>query len=134
MPPSSNNDQKRVRQRIHPRWEKEWPKWEKDIKKRLREGHRQYSDKSFDRPLSSLLREAEEEIYDQILWSFIALTRISSLWGRIQRLENAIGLAEVENRLLEEGDVKFPYIPGDPDLDNGISEAAQARKEEFESD
>jgi hypothetical protein len=104
------------------------------MKERLRAGHRQYGDRSFGRPLSSLLQEVEEEIYDQILWSLVALTRISSLWGRIQRLEDAIGLAEVENRLLEEGDVKFPYIPGDPDLDNGISEAAQARKEEFESD
>ena len=105
------SDAQREKQRLKPLWEGFWPEFEKKAKSRLRRGHREYSDISFDRPLSSLLRETEEEIYDQILWSFIALTRLSPLWGRIQRLENAIGAIEVEERLMDQ---PIPDLTNDP--------------------
>ncbi len=98
---TNSNDKRREEMRINPRWKEEWPDFSAKFEARLRSGHRQYGDRSFERPLFSLLAETEEEIYDQILWSFIALTRITDLRKRIQKLEDKIGEAEIDLMLTE---------------------------------
>ena len=96
-----------------PMWKEFWPKFEKQCQIRLSAGFKAYTDKSFGRPASSLLAEAEEEIYDQILWSFISLTRVNALRKRIQRLEANIGDVELEQKLTGE-----EMVPADlTDLD-----------------
>ena len=97
-----------------PKWEQFWPEFQKKCRSRLRKGHREYTDMSFDRPLFSLVEETEEELYDQILWSFISLTRLAPLRGRLRRLEEAVGELEVIHGLLDQ---PIPDLREDPPVD-----------------
>ena len=97
----AHNERRREQQRIDPQWKKDWPPFIQRAEKRLRQGHREYGDGSFERPLFSLLAEVEEEILDQVNWAFIAWTRIHGLRERVRLLEDK--LDEVEMReLIEE--------------------------------
>lgn len=87
------NDKRREGQRIHPRYKKEWPKIAIDLEKRLRQGHREYGDGSFERPLSSLLKETREELLDTMLWAFIGIVRLDEM---IEKVKNFEGLVEEE--------------------------------------
>lgn len=51
---------------------------------RLERGHAEYGGRSFDAHPSELVREIQEELLDQAMWSFI-------LWRRMERLRIAIG-------------------------------------------
>ena len=55
MTDTSYGDRHREAQRIHPRWKDEWPKCRERLEKRMAEGHREYGDRSFDRPGFALL-------------------------------------------------------------------------------
>ena len=57
------------------------------MESRLAAGQREYGDASFDRPIAELIDEVEEEIIDQVGWSFIAWSRIVSLREKVGRLE-----------------------------------------------
>ena len=113
---SRYNDSRREGQRIHPKWEEFWPEFERSMKQRLRVGHQEYGDRSFSRPLFSLLGEVEQEIYDIIGWSFIALTRFSSLRERVQLMEDRLGEEEMNQILSGYQDRSGPPSPiSDPD-------------------
>jgi len=99
------NDVRRDRQRIDPEWKKHWPKFVQRLEKRLRQGHRDYGDKSFARPTFGLLAEVEEELLDQVNWSFIAWTRIHSLRGRLQLLEDKLDEVEMDELLQQQADL-----------------------------
>jgi len=103
------NDKRRLRQRISPLWKKLWPPVQKQLEHRMAEGHREYGDRSFNRPMFNLLNEAEEEILDQMIWSFIALTRLGDLRDRIQRLEERLNFEEMK-QLIEETTEEIPHI------------------------
>jgi len=75
-----------------PRYKLLWLDFLEKLENRLEKGHREYGDGSFDKPLLSLVDEVEEEIMDQILWSFIGWSRLESLRGRIKELERKPGL------------------------------------------
>lgn len=87
------NDKRRTGQRIDPRYKKEWPRIAIDLERRLRQGHREYGDGSFSRPMSSLLEEVREEQLDAMLWNFIAVVRVDEMIERVKKLE---GLVEEE--------------------------------------
>jgi len=91
----NNNDKKRLAQRINPRWKTEFPKFIQRLEKRLRQGHREYGDKSYERPMFSLLAEIEEEILDQANWASIAWTRLHSLRERTRLLEDRLDEVEM---------------------------------------
>lgn len=76
------------------KWRTLWPKFCEKLESRLEKGHREYGDGSFDRSLSSLLEEVEEEIMDQILWSFIGWSRLESLRGQVEKLEGRLDSSE----------------------------------------
>lgn len=95
-PPQSWNDRRREQRRIHPKYKDHWPLFVKKCEKRLRDGHREYGDGSFDRPLFSLLDEVEEEILDTADWSFIAWTRLDSLRERVRLLEDKLDEVEMK--------------------------------------
>lgn len=67
--------------------EKDWPTFIQSIYRRLEMGRLQYGDESFDKPLSLLLHEVEQEVIDQAGWSFI-------LWSRLQRLKTQLQAVE----------------------------------------
>lgn len=90
------NDERRESQRIKPRWKEDWPKCKKKLEKRMRDGHRDYGDRSFERPLVALLDEVEEEILDQINWSFIAWTRNRELAAKVRVLEDRLDDEEIK--------------------------------------
>ena len=46
------------------------------LDKRLDQGHKDYGDKSFERPLAETVGEIEEELLDQAGWAFIAYVRL----------------------------------------------------------
>jgi hypothetical protein len=85
------NDKRRPGQRIDPRYKKEWPAFEKRFLKRLRQGHREYGDQSFDRPLSSLLEEQEQELFDVVLWGFIGIVKMGEMIEKVKELEGLVG-------------------------------------------
>ncbi len=93
---SSWNDQRREAQRINPLWKELWPKVREQLERRMAVGHREYGDRSFDRPLFTLLNETEEELLDQMIWSFIAITRLGRLRDRIQKLEEKMDEKEMD--------------------------------------
>jgi hypothetical protein len=76
------------------KWTTEWPKCFEKLEKRMDAGFIEYGDGSFERPLSELLDETEEEILDQIVWSFIGWTRIRHLREKVEVLEDRIALME----------------------------------------
>ncbi len=84
------NDQRREGQRIDPRYKKEWPRISVDLEKRLKEGHREYGDGSFNRPLSSLLGETREELLDTMLWAFIGIVRLDEMIERVKEFEGLV--------------------------------------------
>lgn len=96
-------DRKRELQRIHPRWKDEWPPWITRLEKRCRQGHREYGDKSFERPLFSLLEEVEEELLDQAIWSFIGWTTLHRLRERVRLLEDKLDEVEMRELIKETG-------------------------------
>lgn len=111
MSHTSWNDRRRARQRIAPLWKKLWPKFEKKLKKRMEQGHREYGDRSFDRPLFSLLDEIEEELLDQPVWAFIAWTRIENLRDRLQILEGQMSIEEMKQLIKDtQPSEEIPHI------------------------
>jgi len=96
-----DEDQKRESQRIHPRYKDDWPKFLDELDKRLSRGHREYGDRSFERPAFSLLEEVQEEILDIPNWAFIAWTRIETLKVQLKALEDTLGTAEMD-RIFED--------------------------------
>ena len=90
------NERRREGRKNQPEWKKHWPPFIKTLEKRLKAGHREYGDGSFDRPLFTLLAEVEEEILDQVNWSFIAWTRLDSLRERVRLLEDKLDEVEME--------------------------------------
>ncbi len=74
-----NNDEKRESQRIQPDWPEPFTRFYAEAEKRMRQGHRAYGDRSFDRPLFALLNEIEEELLDAPNWAAIA-------WNKLNRL------------------------------------------------
>jgi hypothetical protein len=62
-----------------PLYKKHWPECKKKLEQRLQDGYAEYGDYSFERSPETLFREVEEEILDQMLWSFIAWTRVRKL-------------------------------------------------------
>jgi len=72
-----------------PKWQTMWNILEPKLRERMIHGNKEYGDVTFDRPLSELLIEIEEEILDQIVWSAIA-------WARLRRVQVRAGLAPFE--------------------------------------
>ena len=103
------NERRRAEQRINPTWKKLWPSVQRQLEQRMAQGHREYGDRSFDRPMFALLNEAEEEILDQMVWSFIALTRLTNLKDRIQILEDRLSDEEMK-QLIEDTEERIPHI------------------------
>ena len=99
MTESSWNDKRRDGQRINPLWKELWPKVREQLERRMAQGHREYKDRSFDRPLFALLNETEEELLDQMIWSFIAITRLGRLRDQIQQLEARMDEKEMDEWL-----------------------------------
>ena len=94
----AHNERRREegRQRIHPRWKDEWPVFVTRLEKRLRQGHREYGDDSFERPAFTLLSEVEEEILDVANWGFIAWTKLHGLRERMRLLEDKLDEKEMD--------------------------------------
>jgi len=99
------NDRRRERQRIKPKWKEHWPKFMKRLEKRLRQGHREYGDRSFGRPLFLLLSEVEEELLDVSNWAFFGWTRIHELREKVRVLEDKLDEEEMERLLGEMAEV-----------------------------
>ena len=76
--------------KLDPKWKKLWPSVRDKLEQRMVAGHQEYSDRSFSRPVFELLNETEEELMDQMVWSFIAITRLNTLRERIQTVEQSI--------------------------------------------
>lgn len=53
------------------------------MEERLEQGFATYGDISFTRPAKDLVNEIEQEILDQVIWSYI-------LYVRLRRLEKAL--------------------------------------------
>ena len=94
-----NNDEKRVQQRLQPAWKTHFPRFTQRLEKRLRQGHREYGDRSFQRPTFALIAEIEEEVLDQANWAFITWTRLHSLRERVRLLEDRLDEAEMAQLL-----------------------------------
>ena len=95
-----------------PRWKDRWGwfvgkmkmrirgmrgRWEwflNKMKARLQAGFIEYGDGSFERCPLSLLNEVEEEILDQIGWSYIQLVRIQKTREKLQHLTAQVGSVE----------------------------------------
>lgn len=76
--------------RLDPKWKKLWPPVRDKLEARMVAGHLEYGDRSFERSVWGLLDEVEEELLDQIIWSFIDITRVSALRDRIKELEESL--------------------------------------------
>lgn len=74
----------------------EWPEFVANVEARLRRGVRDYGDKSFSAPPTTLINEIKQELLDVCGWGFI-------LWDRLDRAEHA--LVAVETRLKEKAKV-----------------------------
>ena len=61
------------------RWEKEWPHFSALLQNRLRQGHEEYGDDSFDMSPIGLIQEIQEEALDIVGWAFILYVRLSDL-------------------------------------------------------
>ena len=94
-----DNDEKREKQRIQPEWKNHFPRFIQRLEKRLRQGHREYGDRSFQRPTFSLIAEIEEEVLDQANWAFITWTRLHDLRERVRLLEDRLDEAEMQDLL-----------------------------------
>jgi hypothetical protein len=98
---TSWNDKRREGQRIKPEWQDSYEEFFGLGKKRMRAGHREYGDRSFDRPLFALMAEIEEELLDCPNWAFIAWSRLNRLKKKIEILEDSLDTAEMAT-LIEE--------------------------------
>ena len=95
------NEKRQAKARLEPQWKEFWRECVEELERRMAKGYRTYKDRSFDRPIYALLAETEEEILDQINWSFMAWTRVRSLRGRIQALEDRVDEAEMDTTFAE---------------------------------
>ena len=57
----------------------EWPRWMQDGLARLESGKLAYGDKSFSEDPLKLIEEADQELQDNHLWSFILHCRLMKL-------------------------------------------------------
>jgi hypothetical protein len=80
-----------------PEYEKHLPEFIDLMKTRLAAGHIEYGDGSFDRPLLDLLAEIEEEILDQVNWSFIQWVRLKAERKQIVRLIECVKAQTAES-------------------------------------
>ena len=90
------SDEKRENQRIDPLWKELWPPIRRKLEHRMAVGHREYGDRSFSRPVFALLNEVEEELMDQMVWSFIAITRLGRLRDQVRELEERLDEKEMD--------------------------------------
>lgn len=63
----------------------------KRIKERLDAGGIEYENRSFSKPLETLLVEIEEEIVDTAAWSFIAWTRLRAIMRKLPEEPRRVG-------------------------------------------
>lgn len=66
---------------------KAWPIFAEQLLSRLDAGKRTYGDSSFDRPMSRLIVEIQQELEDTANWSFI-------LWARLEQMKQKIAALE----------------------------------------
>jgi hypothetical protein len=64
-----------------------FPEFVEQVRARLAQGAREYGDRSFDRPISELLGEIEQELLDVCGWSFL-------LWCKLRALQAAAPVEE----------------------------------------
>jgi hypothetical protein len=94
-----NNDEKRESQRINPSWPEPFARFYIEAEKRMRQGHRTYGDRSFDRPLFTLLNEIEEELLDAPNWAAIAWNKLNVLRSKIRLLEDRLDEESMDDLL-----------------------------------
>lgn len=87
------NDKRRTKQRIKPLWKEKFPDYIAELEKRMKDGHREYGDRSFDRPLWGLLEEIQQEVLDQANWGFFCWDRIQELKEKVKKLEEPDSVA-----------------------------------------
>ena len=97
----SYNDDRREKRRIKPEWETRFNKFTDACRKRMKRGHRGYGDRSYERPLTNLLQEIEEELLDDHNWRSVAWYRVNRLKEKVRLLEDRLDEAEMAV-LLEE--------------------------------
>ena len=66
-----------------PKWKKHWLQFELVMSRRLSQGHTEYGDQSFDRSVTDLMGEIEEELLDVVGWGYIMWCRLQELKGRL---------------------------------------------------
>lgn len=68
-------------------WAADFDQFVEAMRARLHVGALEYGDQSFDKPLSSLADEIDQELVDQANWSFIGFMRLQRTRRKIEELE-----------------------------------------------
>lgn len=78
------------------------PAFVEQMQARLEMGKRAYGDSSFERPMSSLIIEIQQEFEDAANWSFMAWTALEKLKTRVLDIENEAAIQRKEERFTAE--------------------------------
>ena len=101
-----------------PEWEKHFSEFSEKLIERLKAGHKEYGDGSFNKPVTALVDELIEELYDICGWSFVALAHLKDVRHLAEHIEERLGLLEVWDHR------------GDPDFHTRVEDYVNRREED----